>query len=186
MSVSVGSGFFGRILCGLRPFLFSLCALLLTACVPSGDEAVNTDLFKDKTDLATRTASLRPGMSKKAVFETLGIRQDKFEHLGLQDVQVSMYGNSQVQGTPEQLEGFRRKLAACEGYSLPYRQLKSDSSLGFGKLKIEKTGYDLRLMLIFDHGKLVRSSIEGTQNIRQVHDQYLWEGLLRRGIGLAF
>ncbi len=180
------SGILGRILCRLRLFAFFGMTLFVTACMPSGDETVNTELFKDKSDLATRAASLKPGMSKKAVFETLGIDQNRFEHMGLQDVQSSLYGNSQVQGTPAQLEGFRRRLLACDGYSLPYRKLTSDSSLGFGKLKVEKKGYDLKLVLVFDRGRLARSTVEGTQAVREEQSQYLWETLLRRGIGLAF
>lgn len=167
-------------------FAVALLTLCLSACLPSGEQDINTELFKSKDDLQARTESLSPGMTKQATFQTLNISPDMFERMSMQDVQMSIYGNSQVQGTPDELERFRNKLMTCEGYALPYREIKSSSSLGFGKLKVNKTGHDLKLVLIFEKDKLMRASIEGTQQVNQQDDQYLWESLLRRGIGAAF
>ena len=166
--------------------LFCLLLFALAACVPTGQENVNTELFKDKTDIVTRMNSLRMGMTEQAVFEKIGIHADRFERLSMPDVQVSMYGNSQVRGTPAQLEQFRKKLMACKGYSLPYRKIDSSSSLGFGKMKVKKTGQDLRLVLVFSGGRLARSAMEGTENVRIEENQYFWDKLIKSGIGLAF
>lgn len=166
--------------------LFSFMVLSLTACVPTGQENVNTELFKDKTDIVTRMNSLKPGMSENAVFEKIGINADRFERMAMPEVQTTLYGNSQVRGTPEQLEQFRKKLMACRGYSLPYRRIDSSSSLGFGKMKIKKTGQDIRLVLVFSGGKLARSAIEGTEAVKMEEDQYFWDKLLKAGIGWAF
>lgn len=159
---------------------------LLCACVPTGDQHVNTELFKNQEDMQKKAASLKPGMRKKKVFKTLGIDPARFSRMSTAEVQMSLYGNSQVQGTPAQLEKFRKKLMQCSGYSLPYSDIKSDSSLGFGTMKIEKTGYNLKLVLIFRHNKLVQSSVEGTQKVKEEQNRYLWDTLLRRGIGLPF
>ncbi|MBI1214256.1 MAG: hypothetical protein GC185_00390 [Alphaproteobacteria bacterium] len=164
-----------------------LIALLpLCACVPTGDQNVNTELFKNKDDMQKRAGDLHRGMSEKNVFKTLGIERERFARMSMEEVQMSIYGNSQVQGTPAQLEKFRKHLLQCKGYSLPYSKIKSDSSLGFGTMKIEKTGYSLKLVLIFEHGKLLQSSVEGTENVKQEESQYLWDTLIRRGIGLPF
>lgn len=159
--------------------------LLLGGCLPSGEQDVNTDLFKDQQELATRSQTLQIGMSKEQAFNTLGVPVDKFDRLSMQDMQMCVYGNSQVQGTPAELEAFRRRMAAFEAYALPYREIKSSSSLGFGKMKVEKTGYDLRLVLVFDSGRMVRSSVEGTQNVRSQEDKYVWDMLINRGISAA-
>jgi hypothetical protein len=168
-------------------FLFvAFFILTLSGCVPSGEQDVNTELFKSKEDLSERAAALKPGMSKKSVFEKLAISPDKFEIMSAQNVQMCIYGNAQVQGSPEQLEQFKKRILSYAGYSLPYREIKSSSSLGFGKMKVEKTGYDLRLVLIFEGNKLLKSTVEGTLAVKQQEDQYLWESLIRRGIGFAF
>jgi len=184
-TINVSSGASARFT-GLSFRLLLIACLALGGCMKSGEQDVNTELFQSREDMISRANALRPGMSKKAVFEKLGIDPARCEIMSTAGVQTSLYGNSQVQGTPEQLEAFSKKIAKMEGYALPYREIKSNSSLGFGKMKIEKTGYDLRLVIIFNRDKLVKSAIEGTHQVKHSEDQYLWDTLIRRGIGLAF
>ncbi len=158
----------------------------LSACLPSGEQEVNTDLFKDKKEMTARSTSLRPGMTREEAFQTVGVQAEKFERMTLQEVQSCYYGNSVVQGSPEQLEQFRQRMIRMDGYYLPYREIKSSSSLGLGKMKVEKTGYDLRLVMVFDRDKLVHSTIEGTHNVRLNEDKYMWDSLINKGIGSAF
>lgn len=169
-----------------RLFVAMCVTLLLSACMPSGEQDINTELFKNKEEMSTRAADLKIGAPKKAVFQALGVAPERFEHMSVHDVQMSIYGNSLVQGSPEELERFKNKLLSYEGYALPYREIKSSSSLGFGKMKVTKTGHDLKLVLIFDRGRLMRASVEGTQEVNQQDDQYLWDTLIKRGIGAAF
>ena len=91
-----------------------------------------------------------------------------------------------MQGSPEQLESFREKLLVYEGYSLPYKEVKGSGSLGFGSLRVNKSGYDLRLVLIFDQRKLMRASIDANQQVNQNDDESLFNVLLRRGTGVSF
>jgi hypothetical protein len=171
---------------GLQFALLICAVLVLTGCIPQGDERVNTELFKSKEEVSQRTDQLRKGMTKKAVFAKLNVNSSRFERMSIQDVQLAIYGNSQVRGTPEQLEAFKHRLAGYEGYSLPYRHIKADGTLGFGSMKVTKSGCDLRLVLIFDRGKLIRSTVEGTQSIQHVEDENLWPAIIKRGIGFAF
>jgi hypothetical protein len=159
---------------------------LLTACVPSGEQNINTELFKSKEDMSERIATLKPGMSKKAVFEKIGVKQDRFEKLSTRDLQMCLYGNAQVQGTPDQLEQFRKRMTQYEAFALPYREIKSSNSIGFGKMRVEKTGHDLRLLLLFQDGKLSRHTIDGTEALKQTEEEYLWKTLFSRGVGLLF
>jgi hypothetical protein len=41
-------------------------------------------------------------------------------------------------------------------------------------------------VLIFSGDRLIRSSVEGTQVVKEVQDQNLLPALIRRGIGFAF
>ena len=50
----------------LSILVVSCIALFLSACVPIGDQEINTSLFKSKEDMKMRAAELKPGMSKKA------------------------------------------------------------------------------------------------------------------------
>lgn len=184
-SINIGR-FFDGDLRRVQIFFFSLLSLFLSACVPGGEESVNTDLFKDKADMKAKAAEIKPGMTKAKVFEKLGIPEEKFEDLSMQDIQLTLYGNFQVQGTPEQLEKFKQRMLSYEGYALPYRLIKSDSSLGFGTMKVEKKGHDLKLVLIFDRNKLIKASVEGIQSVKQEEDEPFWGTLIRRGIGFAF
>lgn len=175
-----------RTLCHAQVIALSLVTLSLSACIPAGEQSVNTELFKDNADMRERTSAVKPGMAKNSVFEALGIKPERFEQMSTKEIQTSLYGNFQVQGTPEQLEKFKDRLLAYEGYALPYRAIKSDSSLGFGSMKVKKKGYDLKLVLIFEKGKLLKGAVEGTQDVRQEEDEALWGSLIRKGIGFAF
>lgn len=165
--------------------VFAVC-ISLSACLPSGEQEVNTDLFKDKTEMAAKSSSLRPGMTREEAFATIGVPQEKFEKMSMQEVQTCYYGNSTVEGSPEQLEQFRARMMRMDGYYLPYSEIKSSSSLGFGKMKVEKSGYNLRLVMVFERDRLIHSVVEGTQNVRMNEDRYMWDSLINRGIGAAF
>lgn len=161
-------------------------ALSLSACLPSGEQEVNTELFKDKQEMAQKSGSLRPGMTREQAFSTIGVPIEKFERMSMQEVQTCYYGNATVEGSAAELEEFRQRLLRMDGYYLPYSEIKSSSSLGFGKMKVEKTGYNLRLVMVFDRDRLVHSVVEGTQNVRMNEDRYMWDSLINKGIGAAF
>lgn len=158
---------------------------LLSGCMKLSDQHVNMELFDGKQDMQTRVSELRAGMSKKEVFSALNIPEEKFNRLNLQEIQTALYGNSQMQGTPEQLEKFRRQLLRYDGYSLPYRFIESEGSLGFAKVKIHKKGHDLMLIMIFHDGRLAQATIQGKQEVDEMEDQYLWNTILRTGVSAA-
>ncbi len=158
---------------------------VLSACMPLNDHDVNTELFKDKESMKTKTSELRSGMKKEEVFEALNVPIEKFDQLSTLQIQMVLYGNSQLQGTPSDLENFRKKLMRFEGYSLPYQSVKSDGSFGFGKMKVKKTGHNLILLLIFERGKLLKASVEGQHSVNEKEDQYFWNNILKTGVKAA-
>ncbi len=173
-------------LLSVKLFFISLVVISLSACMPSGNENVNTELFKDKQEMHAKANQLERQMPKPQVFSTLEVPEERFTRMSTEQVQMAVYGNSQVQGTPEQLERFRQRLSAYEGYSLPYRQVKSKSSLGFGKIKTNSTGHDLQLVLIFEKSRLLKASVVGSEELNKTQDSYLWNSLIKKGVGTVF
>ncbi len=164
-----------------------LSAILMTAaCMPVQDEHVNVELFKNKEDLRRKAQALNFGMQKESVFLFLDIPRERFETMSTEQVQAAIYGNSQVQGTPEQLEKFKKRMMSYEGYALPYRSIENKGSLGLAKMKYKKTGHDLRLILVFEKDKLIKANVVGTSDINQTQDKYMWNSLLKSGVGAAF
>lgn len=159
---------------------------ILAGCVPLRDEKINTELFKDKEDMKTRTAQLRIGMSEDQVFKALNIPKELFEQMSTEQIQLAVYGHSEVQGTPEQLEKFKRVILSYEGYSLPYRSIDSTGSLGFGKINVKKQGYDLRMVLVFEGGKLLKSGVEGRPTVNENENESMWTNILKTGVKAAF
>lgn len=155
----------------------------LISCMPMKDEEINIELFESKEDMKTKTANLQRGMTKAEVLEELNVPYSKFDAMDTQEIQAAVYGNSQVQGSPEQLEIFSRRLMAYEGLTLPYRNIESAGSIGFGKMQIDKTGHDLQLVLIFEQDKLLKASIVGNEDLKLSEDQYIWNTLLKSGVG---
>lgn len=185
-SLSVSSSPIRVFLKRIRLLTVTLFACCLSACIPVGDQTVNTELFKSQDDMRERAAQLKPGMSMKKVFEKISIDQEKFTRMSTQEVQMSIYGNSQVQGTPAQLENFRERLMCYEGYSLPYRDIKAKGSLGFGSFKVNKNGYDLKLVLVFEKGKLMKASVDGDQAVNVNEDQSMFNVAMKRLSGIGF
>lgn len=171
----------------LSSYLFIIFScVIFTACMPLKDENLNTELFKSKEEMITRTDDLRRGMNKQEVFTALQVPRERFTAMNTAEIQTAVYGNSMVQGTPSQLEEFKRRLLNYEGFSLPYRHVESTGSFGFAKMKVDKTGHDLRLVMIFDEGKLMKADVVGEEEYKASEDQYFWSSLLKTGVGSVF
>ncbi len=157
---------------------------MLSACMPMGDETINSELFKNTQELKEQVSKLKLGMTKWEAFNTIGIDESKFDNMSTAIIQMSLYGSSIVQGTPEDLERFRKKIKTYEGFSLHYRNLEKKGTLGFAKMKVDQKGHDLLLHLIFNHGKLVKSSVEGRHSVNKSEDQYIWSPLIQTGLSV--
>jgi hypothetical protein len=166
--------------------LLIACLVTITsACMPVGDERINTDLFKSKEDMRAKSLSLKRGMDKKNAFDTVGVEPEKYEQMSLEDIQYALYGNSQVRGTPAELEEFRRKLSNYEGYALPYRDIEKKSSFAFVKMNVKRTGADLRMVMIFENDRLIRSVVVGKPKVEENTGDYFWDDIFSRGVRAA-
>jgi len=166
--------------------IVTITTLSLSACLPVEDESVNAELFESKEDLKSLAEKLQPGMLAEDVFKQIKIPIEKFNFMSTEELQRSIYGNSLVQGSPYELEMFKEKLLTYKGYYLPYKNIESEGSLGLGKMKVNKKGHDLRFVLIFENGILLKATVDGAPNINHHEDRYMWNTLLEKGAGFAF
>lgn len=166
--------------------ILSASLMLLATCIPVGNEDINTDLFENKEAMQSAVERLRPGMTKDEVMSELKIPIERFTTMGTEELQKNVYGNSLVQGTPEQLERFKEILLRYKGYCLPYRNLESKGSIGFGKMRVNKKGYDVKLVILFENNILLKSSIDGSQDVNMNENKYIWNTLMEKGSGAAF
>lgn len=156
--------------------------------VPLKSSATNRVLFESQGEFKTRCAQLQPTMSRDEVFTALGVSQDAFTALKPVEIQQMIYGQSEVQGTPAQLEEFRVRMAAYEGLQLPYREIRRSGKLGIGKVIIDEKGWDQTLVLIFDNGTLFKAMVAGRANVDENSSTYVWEFVgdaVRKGGKLA-
>jgi len=152
--------------------------VFLTGCgIPLGTRDLNRYLYKDSDELARRTKNLRSGLTEKETFAILNIKLET-PNLGaitIQDIQTLLYGRSEIRGTPQEVENFRKRLTSYKGYTLPYVYLIRRGSLGFFNWTISQEGFDQKVILIFDNGKLTQSVLEGRRNVHERNTSYLWE-----------
>ena len=156
--------------------------------VPLKSSATNRVLFTSQDDFKLRCEQLQPEMSRDEVFAALDVPQGVFTSLKPVEIQQMIYGQSQVQGTPDQLEDFRVRMAAYEGLQLPYREIRHSGRLGLAKVIIDEKGWDQTLVLIFDNGKLFKAIVAGRSNVDENSSTYVWEFMgdaLRKGGKLA-
>lgn len=168
------------------PIVIIAFTITLISCIPVGDESVNAELFESKEDLKTLATSLKPGMTEEEALKIIDIPVSKFTFMSTEEIQRAIYGNSLVQGSPLELEEFKNKLLTYKGYYLPYKYIENESSIGLGKMKYNKKGHDLRLILLFERGVLLKATVDGSPNIDHYEDKYMWNSLIQKGAGFAF
>ncbi len=157
----------------------SLVALLplVIGCngLPLNADSTNSNLFENRSDFKVRCAMLESKMSPETAFSALDVSEESFTTLKPVEIQQFIYGRSEVRGTPDQLEEFRVRMAAYEGFKLPYSTLQRSGKLGLGKVIIDETGWDQTLVLIFDDGELFKSMVVGRAEVDKSSSNYLWE-----------
>jgi len=167
--------------------IFSIVLVVfLTSCMPMGNNTINKDLFKGKEDIKLKVNELKMGMSEKEVFNALKIAKEKFTYMSTYEVQGNIYGNSIARGDLYELEQFKKKMMSYKGYYLPYREIKSDGSLGFGTVNVNKHGYDLKLVIVFEKNKLILASVNGAQNVNINENHSMLNSVLRKTTGFGF
>ena len=152
--------------------------IFFTGCsIPLGTRDLNRSLYKDSDELAERTRALKPGLTEAETFIILNIKPET-PNLGaitIQDIQTLLYGKAEIRGTPQEVENFRNRLTSYKGYTLPYTYLMRRGSLGFFNWTVSQEGFDQKVILIFDNGKLTQSTLEGRRNVNEKNTSYLWE-----------
>ena len=149
----------------------------------------NDGLFESPAVFIEKMNQLKPGMSEKEFYEALDINPtaENLEFLKPEEIWPYIYGNTQPLVQLSQLiKAKENVMAPFKGISLPYSfvQTKVGPAMGPG-ITLDEQGYDLRVVAIFENGKLFRSPYEGTAKIKKTNQIFIWDMLesgLRGGI----
>jgi len=151
-----------------------------------GQSAKGDKLFESPEDLEHVVSLLQKGGVEQEVFNILWInpRTPNLEIADAEAMQAMAYGRSQIQGEVKDLEEFREKMAKLKVYTLPYEKISKRIRLGWNHYVIHYQGYKLRLILIFEDGKLWQAKLVGRMKIDEEETTYIAD-LLRRGFDNA-
>lgn len=150
--------------------------LLLCSCaVPLRVSDVNGDLFESPEHLEAKAESLTAQMTVSDTFAHLGLPKNHFRKLSTPEIQLWIYGNSQVQGTPEDLERFRIIMSGYSAYEMPYKHIQREGRVSLsGRVIILKDGHDQNLTVIFNNGLLVKAIVGGNSTVDDEESNTLW------------
>ncbi len=165
---------------------FAAVAMIMATQGCTSMKVVNRDVSQK---MVAQLGHLKTGASKQDVLRILRIKNPrKCMHISkeIKSIRDAFYGGEiQIVATPEQLEGFRKKLKGHEVWVLPIEKVKSKWGAGWGTWKTKKRGYRDRLVFIFKDGKLV-SDVEGSNTMVSEQDsKAIVPGIVERGIGTA-
>ena len=145
--------------------------------IPISQSQTNSNLFDEPAEFGARWDQLESGMTHSEVFDALEVSYRLFRALPTSELLGIVYGDFEVRGTPTELEAFRDRLMAYDGYELTYRSIERSRRLGLGKVNVDRKGYDQKFVLIFDHGRLHQALIMGNAVVQNTESAYIWEML---------
>jgi hypothetical protein len=150
--------------------------LILCACaVPLHVKDVNADLFESPEHLEAQAESLTAQMTVSDTFSHLGLEKNHFRKLSTPEIQLWIYGHSQVQGTPEDLERFRIIMSGYSAYEMPYKHIQREGRVSLsGRVIVLKDGHDQNLTVIFNNGLLVKAIVGGNSTVDGEESNFLW------------
>lgn len=179
-----------RIPCNMIIFLIMgwLPVIILSGCTAHISKA-NDGLFKSPAVFIEKVGQLRPGMSEKEFYEALDIEPtvENLEFLKPEEIWPYIYGNIQpIIPLSRLLNAKENIMAPFKGIRFPYLfiQTKVGPAMGPG-ITVDQEGYDLRVVAIFENGKLFRSPPEGKIRIKTRNEIFIWDILesgLRGGV----
>ena len=179
-----------RMLSNMILILIGGCLLLifLSSCTARITKA-NDGLFESPAMFVEKVGQLKPGMSEQEFYEALGVKPtvENLEFLKPEEIWPYVYGNTQPLVQLSQLIKAKENIMApFKGIRLPYLfvQTKVGPAMGLG-ITLDQKGYNLKVVAIFENGKLFRSPHEGTAGINTINEIFIWDMLesgLRGGI----
>jgi len=171
-----------------RAVLLALMLFVFCGCagITLGQKSKGGDLFENPDDLEYRISLLESGAAEEDTLCLLGIHRKipNFELLDTEATQMLVYGRSQAQGRLKDLEEFRNKMARLKTYNLPYEKITRKMAIEWNHYILYSSGYQLRLILIFEDGKLWQAKMLGKVNVDEEEKVYVAD-LLRKGFDRA-
>lgn len=146
----------------LARLLFLFLVLFVGCGIPvSRTTIIPKDVAQNPEDLIAKLDLLKTGMEIGEVFELLGIKRTTpgvREIVSAEEKQRTLYGATQLIGTPQELELFRDHLGKHRIFEIRFRDIKNglifDSPVSVVNTK---TGPDFVSYVVFYEGKLINS-----------------------------
>lgn len=178
-----------RILRNMVIILILLFLIMISFGCTARIMKANDMLFESPAVFIEKVGQLKPGMSEKEFYEALGIEPtvENLEFLKPEEIWPYIYGNVQPIIPLSQLANAKDNvMAPFKGIRFPYLfvQTKVGPAMGPG-ITVDQEGYDLRVVAIFENGKLFRSPPEGKIRIKTRNEIFIWDILedgLRGGV----
>jgi hypothetical protein len=128
--------------------LFSGCSSMP---IPISEIRVNAKLYVSPDVLADKITQLKPEMTKRQVFDILGINKStpNLRSMSEQDIRLVIYGETHPT-TFEDGERFHSRAGKLEGLELPYVFKKRSAALAFPfHVQYVEKGHELAVVMIF-------------------------------------
>lgn len=155
--------------------------LMLYGCTASISK-VNSELFDSPTVFIEKVEHLKRDMSEAEFYKTLGIEStaDNLEFLKPEEIWPYVYGNTQpLVPLSDLVDAKENIIAPFKGIRFPYSFVEKKIGPTVGTMgpgvTVDLKGYDLRVVAIFENGKLFRSPPEGTIRIKRRDEIYIWD-----------
>ena len=151
---------------------------LIYGCTASVSKA-NPDLFESPAVFLERVQQLKPNISEEEFYKVLRIEPsvENLEFMGPGEIWPYVYGYTQPLVPLEDLMSAKESIIApFKGIRFPYSFIKKEIGLAKGPgITVHQDGYDLRVVAIFENGKLFRAPPEGTAKINRKDEIYIWD-----------
>lgn len=158
-----------------------LLLTVLYGCTASISK-VNSELFENPVVFIEKVGQLKSNISEEEFYKVLGIEDkvDNLEYLKPEEIWPYVYGNTQPLISLSELERAKENIMApFKGIRFPYSFVEKQIGPTIGTMgpgvTVDLKGYDLRVVAIFENGKLFRSPPEGTIRIKRRDEIYIWD-----------
>lgn len=150
-------------------------------------ELVNRDAFKDVVDFNAKVSKLYKGMPAADIYTTLGVNNERFNNIPREERIKYLSGSSPAPQTEKALDHVIDLTNRTEVATFSFKQVDERGALqGAATSVAEKSGFDLRILVIVQDGVLYDFQASGTARVNGQTKHYLWE-MLGTGVkGIAF
>jgi|GEM_PF-4929084 len=144
---------------------------------------MNRDAFKDVADFNKKLSQLKKGMPEADVFKTLKLDRGRFTVVPREERMKFLAGGAAPNPqTVKAITGVINAVNQTQIYTLQFKEVDEHGALkDFMAAQTENEGFDLRMMLIIQNGKLYDAQASGTAHVNGKEIDFVW-GVIGEGL----